>query len=265
MSSLSLLALLCIFCVSHVFATSGIDISLFQCEDGVSSDEWSCLANSLGGHAFAVIQVWNGGYQLDSSTADCVAGALAAGFAHVDVYVFMCPECGGNGDAGSVINTINSYLKGNNVGFGMLWFDVEQCDGCWADPATNANYLMAGVQTAQGLGLTVGMYSSEYEWSATVGDSMAFDNLPLWYAHYDGDPSFDDSWAYQFGGWSSPAIKQYDGTSVLCGVSVDSDWYPDYATYYNATRSVRVGDMRKSILQKRQQQQQPQEPVVDFG
>lgn len=30
-----------------------------------------------------------------------------------------------------------------------------------------------------------------------------------------------------FGGWSSPAIKQYDGTNDLCGFGVDSNWYPD--------------------------------------
>jgi hypothetical protein len=45
---------------------------------------------------------------------------------------------------------------------------------------------------ASNLGMSVGVYSSEYEWSATVGESCtSLNGYPLWYAHYDGDPSFD--------------------------------------------------------------------------
>ena len=43
------------------------------------------------------------------------------------------------------------------------------------------------------------------------------------YAHYDDDPSFGDF--YSFGGWSQPAIKQYQGDASVCGVDIDKDWY----------------------------------------
>lgn len=42
------------------------------------------------------------------------------------------------------------------------------------------------VQAAQSAGATVGIYSSEYEWGATVGSDCSFASaagLPLWYAH----------------------------------------------------------------------------------
>ena len=45
------------------------------------------------------------------------------------------------------------------------------------------------------------------------------------YAHYDNLPSFSDFTA--FGGWSTPAIKQYMGDKTSCGVGVDYNWYPD--------------------------------------
>ena len=45
------------------------------------------------------------------------------------------------------------------------------------------------------------------------------------YAHYDNSPSFSDFTA--FGGWSTPAIKQYMGDKTSCGVGVDYNWYPD--------------------------------------
>jgi hypothetical protein len=62
--------------------------------------------------------------------------------------------------------------------------------------------------------------------------------LPCRYAHYDNNPSFSDFTA--FGGWKSPAMKQYIGDGTSCGVGVDYDWYPS-STFYeemvlNATR-----------------------------
>ncbi len=101
-------------------------------------------------------------------------------------------------------------------------------------------------------GVSIGMYSSEGEWPMTVGAGCtAFTNLPLWYAvrssvflfffpfyacpvfngsvfvqHYDGNPDFSDG-LYQFGGWTSPAMKQFDDSaSNSCGLSVDRNWYP---------------------------------------
>ena len=40
---------------------------------------------------------------------------------------------------------------------------------------------------------------------------LADSAVPLWYAHYDNDPSFDDydKARYQFGGWKKPFFKQF--------------------------------------------------------
>ncbi len=107
----------------------------------------------------------------------------------------------------------------------MIWFDIEQCSGCWSDAATNCQYMQTAVSTAVNAGAQVGIYSSEGEWGQTVGsDCTSFSSYPLWYAHYDDSPSFSDSWAYSFGGWSSPAMKQYNDQGPC--VNVDVDWYP---------------------------------------
>jgi hypothetical protein len=46
---------------------------------------------------------------------------------------------------------------------------------------------------------------------------------PLWYPHYDNNPSYSD-W-YNFGGWTSPSIKQYAGTTSFCSASIDKNYY----------------------------------------
>jgi hypothetical protein len=67
------------------------------------------------------------------------------------------------------------------------------------------------------------LFAAASQWGPIGGDSPAFADLPLWYAHYDNNPSFSD-WR-PFGGWSKPAIKQYQGTTSTCGASVDLNFY----------------------------------------
>jgi len=58
--------------------------------------------------------------------------------------------------------------------------------------------------------MSVGVYSSEDSWSGVCGSetSESLSKLPLWYAHYDNDASYDDgSQYYGFGGWTKPAMK----------------------------------------------------------
>lgn len=106
--------------------------------------------------------------------------------------------------------------------------------------------------TLRGRGVTVGTYSSEYEWGATVGaDCTSLSDTDIWYAHYDGvsgasthaspqaiathrahrshlsgvqSTGFGD-WV-PFGGWHAPTAKQYSGTGSVCGFSADLDYMP---------------------------------------
>ena len=56
-----------------------------------------------------------------------------------------------------------------------------------------------------------------------VGSCSSLGNVPLWYAHYDGVQNFNDF--KDFGGWTKPNIKQYQGDVTLCGAGVDYSWY----------------------------------------
>ena len=100
----------------------GLDVS----DPNIPASMWSCM-HTQGNYSFAIIEGWRGGYQLQP-VADNVAYAWAGGFSHVDVYAFMCSNCNnGPQSAQALVN----YLRQNNVQFGMIWLDVEQCSGCW--------------------------------------------------------------------------------------------------------------------------------------
>ena len=161
----------------------------------------------------------------DSNVVGSIANMWSAGFAHVDSYMFPCA----GQDATAQVNSFVSQLSSNGVQYGMIWFDIETntSDGCgWSDPADNCNYMQALVNAANANGVNYGIYASAYMWGSIMGDGCTVGGSnPLWYAHYDGDAGFDDF--SPFGGWSTPAMKQYTGTSNLCGFGVDNDWYPD--------------------------------------
>jgi hypothetical protein len=123
------------------------------------------------------------------------------------------------------VNSWYSYVQQNSVNYGMLWFDVEGPGTYWSGNCnSNAQFLATLISTAQGLGVNVGIYTSNSQWSPIMCGSSQFSNIPLWYPHYDNNPSFSD-WS-SFGGWSSPNIKQYNGDGSSCGIGFDYNWYP---------------------------------------
>jgi len=200
-------------------AAVGADLSAATGEASSESD-FHCLKRS--GYDFMVIQAWDGGYGWNTKIAANVKDAWKAGMSHVDVYVFMCPQCGSS--ASSVITTVVDGLKEQKVNYGMLWIDVEQCKDCWGSLGTNAEFVAEGVNTAISKGAKVGIYSSEYEWSITIGGFTGFSHLPQWYADWDGAESFSDH-GYNFGGFKNPAMKQLADQGAC--TNVDVDYYPN--------------------------------------
>jgi GH25 family lysozyme M1 (1,4-beta-N-acetylmuramidase) len=117
-------------------------------------------------------------------------------------------------------NTGNSTLGAK---YGMLWLDVEGTSYWSSSASNNVNFLQGMVNEGKARGVSLGIYSSASQWNPIMGGSTAFKSLPLWYAHYDYNPSFSDF--SSFGGWTSPAIKQYAGDQSFCSCSVDKNYY----------------------------------------
>lgn len=212
-------------------ATYGIDISA-----PIDSATAKCMVSN--GRVFGVVRAWCSFGGFDDNAPGSVAALWDGGMAHVDVYMFPCAGQSPVNQANELVDTLSS--KG--VKFGMIWLDIESnpSPGCgWAAQTPHAvtgglnetalqdgcSFITDLISTLKGRGINVGTYASEYEWSITVGSGCtAGDATPLWYAHYDGVPSFSDF--TPFGGWTTPAIKQYSGTGSLCSFSIDSNWYP---------------------------------------
>lgn len=130
----------------------------------------------------------------------------------------------GNGTDTSLFQTLHSGEKvGVSATAGMLWIDVEGTQYWSSNTQSNVNFIQGMVDEGLRQGISLGIYTSNSQWTPIAGGSKQFSSYPLWYPHYDNNPSFSD-WA-SFGGWSSPAIKQYQGTTYQCDVGLDKNFY----------------------------------------
>ena len=65
-------------------------------------------------------------------------------------------------------------------------------------------------------------------WNQILGAADACKNFkekPLWYAHYDFKPNFDDWESNEFGRWDNPALKQFTYKESRCGVKFDLSYF----------------------------------------
>lgn len=203
-------------------ATWGVDVS-----QATGPSAFSCLKNE--GARFAVIRGFMETDRPDPNGVHTVYNAWDGGMSDVDMYLFPAPRGNAAAQANSMLDYLTSYTISWTSGatpphkIGMVWVDVEAPD-IWGSQEANRAFLKEMVSTLQSRGVHVGIYTSESQWGPITGGAELFPSLPLWYAHYDNNPSFSDF--APFGGWSKPSIKQYEGNVNLCGAGIDKNYYP---------------------------------------
>ncbi len=69
----------------------------------------------------------------------------------------------------------------------------------------------------------IGIYSNYDFWHNKLGNTQDFSELPLWFAHPDGVPNFDDYESLKIGGWELPHTKQFAFDEHLINASLTAD------------------------------------------
>jgi len=172
---------------------------------------FQCLTNN--GYSFMSMRCYRSYGAVDPNCPGVMANGKAGGIKYRDVYIFPCYK--GVTAQKQVADTVN-YLKSTNTDFGMLWFDIEEnpSAGCgWETASTNlhlnCDFLQQLLDAGHTYNLTMGIYSTNYEWNLVMGGNACQRgaSYPLWYANWDGQQNFNDF--VPFGGWTKPAVKQY--------------------------------------------------------
>jgi len=169
---------------------------------------------------------WGGGCFVDNGVTHLVAGtqnptitraqldaALDAGMT-IDAYVFLYWGSNITAQVQNALATIEGYPVSR------LWLDAENSAAGYS-----SSQILQKIQEAlDACGpMPCGIYTAKWWWDPATGYSTAFGDVPLWYARYDYTPDFNDwySGVSEFGGWTDPTGKQYQGSNYFCGVNVD--------------------------------------------
>ena len=173
-----------------------------------SGSGWSadCFVDSGITHLIA-------GTQNPTITRAQLDAALAAGMT-VDAYVYLYWSSSLTTQVQNALATVEGYP------ITRLWLDAENS----AAGYTSAQILQKIQEALDACGETpCGIYTAKWWWDPATGYSTAFSDVPLWYARYDLVPDFADWYGgiSDFGGWTDPAGKQYQGSNDVCGVNVD--------------------------------------------
>lgn len=177
------------------------------------------LNNNLSYVVFSIMCCPTG---FDSNAPGSLRAAAEAGYAVSNLGVYVFP-CRGKSAADQITGTIDG-LKG--VGFSTLWLDIETnpSSGCgWgSDLASNCAYLGQLIDAGSRAGVSVGVYASKTMWDGIMGSACTTGgNLPLWYPEYPKDGTHTCDRFTPFGGWTRPAIHQYDDSGPSCGPGAD--------------------------------------------
>mgnify|MGYP001085286539 CR=1 FL=1 len=198
-------------CISLALASSpmkGVDVSQ-------RTDVFSCIHGK--GYKFAIVRGFQSSGYVDPNVVTNIDNAISAGMSFADVYLFPCVPCA---NPKTQAQKLVDSIKGKN--YKRIWVDIEKYH--WhSDKSQNQQFITDIVNELKDLGQSVGIYTSYYNWESITGlDWKGVSDLPLWYPHYDNDPSFSDF--KSFGGWTKPTMKQYGGNKELCNAGVDLDW-----------------------------------------
>ena len=142
------------------------------------------------------------------------ASALAHGL-EADAYVYLYLA---SAPAAKILVAFGA-LRGLPIG--RWWLNVEDVDSPWYTPDERERIVLGCLDVVEDSMKRAGIATARWWWIPNMGDSTRFSHLPLWNAHYDGDPDTD---GLPYGGWTDSLIEQYQGTTVVCGQSVDLNY-----------------------------------------
>ncbi len=166
-----------------VFAT---DVSFW--ETPLSQAEMDCFWDSGVRHVIV-------GTQEEAITREQLAMAVSRGMT-VDAYVYLY------WDTDMTAQVKRAFSRVSGFPIGRMWLDIEQDPGSLGAAAVVSDIQQAVTACQAQGGVECGIYTGKGFWQTYAGDTQAFSDVPLWWAHYDGKTLLS-TWADDaFGGWT---------------------------------------------------------------
>ncbi|WKX96053.1 hypothetical protein Q1695_012482 [Nippostrongylus brasiliensis] len=164
----------------------------------------------------------NGGF--DNSVTQNTKFANAE---NIGVEVYMSPNPSSTKTATQQFNEFYNGLKAN---FNVLaiWLQVTN-PVLWSPTIqSNVDFINTIVSAAKSKGLTVGIYTNQYDWTQITNNWTSLGVNLLWYWNVLGSGAFSETPSnfsdfHAFGPFKTPSAKQFGQGEVICNVPLNRD------------------------------------------
>ena len=168
---------------------------------------------------------------IDFAVCNSINSAAKAGISKRDTYMTPCATSSCK-SADSQMSDLVDYLKKNcNTNWSKrIWIDIGDSKIWTSSTSNNQKFYKALIDSCKKNNVSCGVYSSRSQWISIFGSATYCygQNLPLWYLHYDNNPSFSDYGSSSFGCWTSPHAKRFAGGVSTCSMTVNKNFSPSF-------------------------------------
>ncbi|CAI5442770.1 unnamed protein product [Caenorhabditis angaria] len=164
----------------------------------------------------------------DTNSCNTIQNAYSAG---LGIEVYLTPQPSSTKQGYQQLDEVYQGLTAKGITIRSIWIQVTS-PANWKNGATaNVNFINSIIARARQYGLTVGVYTSYYDWNQiTNGWTNVGSDVLLWYWNVLGGgvagespANFQDFRA--FGCWTAPTVKQFAQVETVCGLTVNRDVY----------------------------------------
>ncbi|KAF1751006.1 hypothetical protein GCK72_017558 [Caenorhabditis remanei] len=145
--------------------------------------------------------------------------------------VYITPNINSSRSGAEQINIVYQNLRDNGINVRSIWIQVSSPSNWNAPISQRIQFIQDMIGQAKNLGLSVGIYTSFYDWLEITGGWNTFSSdVFLWYWHVlgvgaDGEtiPTLEDF--RPFGPWKQATVKQFAQVEKVCGMIVNRNVY----------------------------------------
>ncbi|CAB3398696.1 unnamed protein product [Caenorhabditis bovis] len=164
----------------------------------------------------------------DANSVTTIRNAYSAG---LGIEVYVTPQPASKLTGAQQLDAVYQGLTKNSIVVRSMWLQVTSPANWPGSVSSHVNFISSFVSGAKKYGLTVGIYTNQYDWSQITGNWKSLDrNTLLWYWHVLGGgvtgettPTFDDF--RPFGPFAHPSVKQFAQVETICQLTVNRNVY----------------------------------------
>uniref|UniRef100_A0A1I7TSM8 Glycoside hydrolase family 25 protein n=1 Tax=Caenorhabditis tropicalis TaxID=1561998 RepID=A0A1I7TSM8_9PELO len=201
----------------------GVDLSV-----PTSLSQLQCVKQA--GYSAVFVRAYNpsGQGSFDQNACSTIQNAYNAG---LGTEIYMTPQPSSSKQGYQQLDEIYQGLTQVGITVRSIWIQVTSPTNWPSNANNNVNFINSIVSRARQYGMTVGIYTSYYDWNQiTNGWSSIGNDVLLWYWNVLGGgvngetpANFADFRA--FGCWTVPSVKQFAQVEQVCQLTVNRDVY----------------------------------------